>query len=74
MSDFRADRIDTLKAKLKAREGKPGFKANVEMIKAQLAALEGNDGFRDKETGEFVTLEHATQNPESTVRAGVNDG
>lgn len=70
----REARLIDLRAKLKAREGKPGFKANVEAIKAQIADLESEDGFRDKESGEFVSLEHAIQNPESTERAGLNDG
>lgn len=33
--------LELLKAKLKAREGKPGFSANVEAIKARIAELEG---------------------------------
>lgn len=74
LDPIRAQRIEALKAKLKAREGKPGFKANVEMIREQLVALEAADGFRDKESGEFVSLEHAFLNPESVERAGLTDG
>lgn len=33
-------RLEALRVKLKAREGKPGFKANVEELKAEIAALE----------------------------------
>jgi hypothetical protein len=36
----REQRIADLKAKLKAREGRPGFKVNCEEIRAQIAALE----------------------------------
>lgn len=35
------EELAALKAKLRAREGKPGFKANVEAIKARIAELEG---------------------------------
>ncbi len=36
----RQEEIAALKAKLKARDGKPGFTANVEMLKARIAELE----------------------------------
>lgn len=36
--------IERLRAKLAAREGKPGFKANLEEIRAQIAALEAGNG------------------------------
>lgn len=39
MADTRV-RLDELKAKLAAREGKPGFGPNVEAIKAEIARLE----------------------------------
>jgi len=35
-----AERLADLKAKLKSREGKPGFKDNVAAIKAEIARLE----------------------------------
>ncbi len=34
------EELAALRAKLKARDGKPGFKANVEAIKAKIAELE----------------------------------
>jgi hypothetical protein len=37
----REEEIAALKAKIKARSGKPGFGANVETLKARLAELEG---------------------------------
>ena len=64
-AELRAERIADLKDKLKAREGKPGMAANVETIKAQMAALEQEVAFRDKETGRFVSVAFAIQNPES---------
>lgn len=36
----REQRIANLKDKLKGREGRPGFRVNVEEIRAQIAALE----------------------------------
>lgn len=33
--------LEQLKAKLAAREGKPGFEANVEELKRRIAELEG---------------------------------
>lgn len=38
-----AEEIAALKAKLKAREGRPGFGANVEEIKRRIAELEGRE-------------------------------
>jgi hypothetical protein len=38
------DELANLKAKLKAREGKPGFKQNVEHLKARIAELEAARG------------------------------
>lgn len=64
--ELRQSRLTDLRAKLKAREGKPGFAANVEMIQAQIAALESDAAFRDVETGQFVSVETAIQNPETT--------
>ncbi len=61
--------IDDLKAKLKAREGKPGFAANVEAIKAEIARMEAlTFTYRDIETGQFVTAEYAAANPDTTRR------
>lgn len=60
-------RIDELQAKLKARQGKPGFKANVQAIEAEIASLEGHPfTFRDIETGQFVSTEYAQANPDIT--------
>lgn len=39
----RDDELANLKAKLKMREGKPGFAANVAEIKARIAELETTD-------------------------------
>jgi hypothetical protein len=36
------DDLETLKRKLEAREGKPGFKANTEALKQRIAELEAN--------------------------------
>lgn len=36
----REEELEALKAKLQAREGKPGFAANVEALKARIAELE----------------------------------
>jgi hypothetical protein len=36
----REEEREALKAKLRAREGKPGFAANVEALKARIAELE----------------------------------
>lgn len=66
--ELRAARIADLKDKLKAREGKPGMASNVDAIKAQLSALEDEAAFRDKDTGEFVSVEFAIQNPGLTER------
>jgi len=38
--DYPSQRIAALKAKLKARDGKPNFKENCEAIKAEIARLE----------------------------------
>ena len=38
------DRLKQLKAMLRAREGKSGYKANVEAIKAEIARLEAENG------------------------------
>lgn len=43
-------RLTDLKAKLKARQGKPGFEENCQAIKAQIAVLEAQE--RDKEREE----------------------
>lgn len=67
--DFREQRLEALRAKLKAREGKPGLKANVGAIKEQIAELESGYSSYRGDDGRFVTLEHMTQNPETTERA-----
>lgn len=36
------DRLTQLRAMLAAREGKPGFKRNVEALRAEIARLETN--------------------------------
>ena len=38
----RQEELDALKAKLRAREGKPGFSANVAALKKRIAELEGD--------------------------------
>jgi hypothetical protein len=38
------EELAALRAKLKAREGKGGYSANVEAIKARIAELEAQDG------------------------------
>ena len=38
-----ADDLDTLKAKLKARKGRPGYEANVLWLEAEIARLEAED-------------------------------
>lgn len=71
---IRAERLAVLKDKLAARKDKPGFKANVEAIEKQIYDLENPpEAFRDTESGEFVSLEHAIQNPETTERAEFAD-
>ncbi len=35
--------LEALRAKLRAREGKPGFEANVAAIKARIAELEAQE-------------------------------
>lgn len=63
--ELRQSRLAELQAKLKAREGKPGFAANIEAIKRQISALESDAPFRHSETGQFVSVEFAIQNPET---------
>ncbi|MES2904553.1 MAG: hypothetical protein V4696_10245 [Pseudomonadota bacterium] len=61
--------IDALKAKLKARYGRPGFNANALAIEATIARMEGNPfTFREIKSGEFVTTEYALANPDTTRR------
>lgn len=38
------DELETLKRKLKAREGRKGYAENVEAIKRRIAELEGQNG------------------------------
>lgn len=40
----REEELAALKAKLRAREGRPGFKANVEEIRQRIAQLEAENG------------------------------
>jgi hypothetical protein len=68
VEEIRASRLDALRAKLAAREGKPGFKDNVEAIKKQIAELEAEATYRDIASGQFVAVEYAIQNPETTER------
>ena len=59
--------IDALRAKLKLREGKPGFAANVSALKITIGLLEGETfAFRDIASGQFVTTEYALANPDTT--------
>lgn len=37
-------RLEDLRAKLKARDGKPAYTENVKAIRAEIARLEKNDG------------------------------
>lgn len=68
MADLRAERLEALKAKLKAREGNPGFTQNVAVLKAQVEMLASDaTEWRDDVTGQFVDLEHLIANPETTV-------
>lgn len=38
-------RLAELKAKLRSREGKEGFKRNVEVLREEIARLEGKGGY-----------------------------
>lgn len=40
----RDEELAALKAKLSAREGRPGFKANVEALRERIAQLEAENG------------------------------
>ncbi len=62
------ERLAALQAKLKQREGKPGFKANIAAIKAQIAELENPADHYRGANGQFVDVEHLIANPETTVR------
>lgn len=42
-SEERTARLAILKSKVKAREGKPGYKQNVEEVKAEIARLEAQN-------------------------------
>ena len=44
MDDETQARLEALKSRLKAREGKPGYKQNVLDLKAEIARLEALDG------------------------------
>lgn len=67
-AEVRAERIAVLEAKLASREDQPGMAANVAAIRKQIADLRDGVDFRDSETGQFVTIEHAIQNPGTTER------
>jgi hypothetical protein len=56
--------IDELRAKLKARKGRPGFQANVAALEQAIAVHENAGPFRDKDTGRFVSREYALANPD----------
>lgn len=61
--------IERLQAKLKAREGKPGFASNVEGLKVEIGRLEAlTFTYKSKVTGQFVTAEFALANPTTTYR------
>lgn len=61
--------LSGIKAKLKMREGKPGFAANVEALKAEIERLEAlTYTYRDDASGQFVTAEYALANPDKTHR------
>jgi hypothetical protein len=61
--------LDDLRAKLKKRQGRPGFKANVAELERRIE-VEETGPFRDKETGLFVTSEFAFANPDKVERVG----
>jgi len=65
------ERLADLNAKLKSREGKPGFKDNVEAIKAQIAELENPGTYRHGTTGRFVSISELIANPETTKRVEI---
>ena len=44
MTDEQRAEVAALKAKLKAREGQPGWAKNIEAIRARIAELEENNG------------------------------
>lgn len=44
MSEEERARLEALRAKLKARDGKPGYKQNCEDLRAEIARLEAIDG------------------------------
>ncbi len=62
------ERLADLKAKLKAREGQPGFKANAEAIRRQIAELENPAPHYRGANGRFVGISHLIANPETTKR------
>jgi hypothetical protein len=60
--------VSELRALLKKRQGRPGFKINAAAIE-RMIELEETGPWRDKETGQFVTTEFAFSNPELVERA-----
>ena len=65
------ERLADLNAKLNLREGKPGFKDNVEAIKAQIAELENPGRYRHGTSGRFVSIAELIANPETTKRVEI---
>lgn len=61
--------VEDLRAKLKKRRGKPGFKANVAELEQSIAFLESGP-YRDKETGQFVSIDFALANPDLVEKEG----
>lgn len=45
-------RLDQLKAKLRARQGKPGFEDNVKALQAEIAREEAREAARQEEPGD----------------------
>ncbi len=63
-----AERLADLKAKLKARQGQPGFKANAAAIQRQIDELENPAPRYRGKSGRFVKIGHLIANPETTRR------
>lgn len=83
MARYMTSRLDTLRNKLRAREGIPGYEKNCQVLKAEIARLETKPVFDDQtkapkktakgkryrsaESGQFVKREVAEENPATTV-------